>query len=503
MKEKFLKLSENIAKYCFCFFVLLYSIANIFFTFRRLRLDSPHMDAYYLFGINVYNFLFIMMILFFIYVIFHKKTNSKKTIIYFSLFTILLGAIWIISNPLELSELDDSFNCFKAANELANGNLGAIGYKTYINTYPHNLPLVTYFFALIKIFGRTGALWAIRFINLLFVLIGYLCLYEITKLMFNDEKVNSVMVLLMFFSTQFIFYSYLIYSNVLSYSLGMISLLFFTKYIKNNRYIDLSCSLLFVVISAALKNNSLILLVAELIFVFLRLIKKFDYKIISLTVCSFILLTVLSTGIIKFWENRSDSDYSNKLPLSCWIAYGMNYYERNPGGYTNEFEKFHYENDYVTEFTEIQTNQFIKNTLKTFADKPNVMAKFYAQKFLFSFANPEYDAFSGYNEIDQGWLTNNLIHGDKTLNKIVVNAWDAASTLISIGLLFYCFGNKKNIHINDLLLPVCVFGGFLFHAFWETKSIYLYQYFLLLLPFAAKGLSVAAYKIKLNCKGGE
>ena len=35
---------------------------------------------------------------------------------------------------------------------------------------------------------------------------------------------------------------------------------------------------------------------------------------------------------------------------------------------------------------------------------------------------------------------------------------------------------------------VIVIGGFLFHAFWEVKSIYLYQYFMYLLPYAAYGL---------------
>ncbi len=33
-----------------------------------------------------------------------------------------------------------------------------------------------------------------------------------------------------------------------------------------------------------------------------------------------------------------------------------------------------------------------------------------------------------------------------------------------------------------------VFGGFLFHSFWEVKAIYTYQYYMYLLPYAAYGI---------------
>ena len=35
---------------------------------------------------------------------------------------------------------------------------------------------------------------------------------------------------------------------------------------------------------------------------------------------------------------------------------------------------------------------------------------------------------------------------------------------------------------------VIVIGGFLFHTLWEVKAVYLYQYYMYLLPYAAGGL---------------
>ncbi|MDY3258537.1 MAG: hypothetical protein SOX14_09510, partial [Ruminococcus callidus] len=54
----------------------------------------------------------------------------------------------------------------------------------------------------------------------------------------------------------------------------------------------------------------------------------------------------------------------------------------------------------------------------------------------------------------------------------------------SIGLLF-CIKNKN---ILTLILPITVFGGFLYHTISEGKSQYIMPYYILLLGFAAYGI---------------
>ena len=489
MKKTLLCLSKNIAKYAFILFIGLYATANLLFTVRRFNGLDQSYEVNYLNGFNLYNTLLLVAIIGLIIYAFKKNfwgLKSKHVLYGFLGLSAIVGLTWIIANPQALVELDDAYNCFRAANGMAQGDLGVIGYKSYINTYPHNLPLVTYFFVLIKIFGPTNALWAIRLINLVLVLVGYYSLYQITNELFKNEKVNMLVVWFMFLSMQFVFYSFMVYSNVIAYTTGMVSLWFFTRYLNNDHLSDLGIALLAIVISASLKNNSLILLVAELIYIFIQMVRKFNYRVVLMTLISLVLLTLTSTGVVKFWEKRSGNDYSNKLPMSCWLAYGLNYYEGNPGGYTNEFEAYHHQNDYVAEYTDLKAKEFIGNVLETFKEKPNVAAKFYAQKFLVSFANPEYDTFASYRELERSAFTENVICGP--INDFLFNLWDAASSLVALGLLLYAVLNLKKISLNELLLGVCVFGGFLFHGFWETKSLYLYQYFLLLLPYAAKGI---------------
>jgi len=39
------------------------------------------------------------------------------------------------------------------------------------------------------------------------------------------------------------------------------------------------------------------------------------------------------------------------------------------------------------------------------------------------------------------------------------------------------------------LLPLIFIGGLAFHLIWETKAIYVIQYYYLLLPYAADGIT--------------
>ena len=56
--------------------------------------------------------------------------------------------------------------------------------------------------------------------------------------------------------------------------------------------------------------------------------------------------------------------------------------------------------------------------------------------------------------------------------------------LSSIGIFFI----SKECNLQKALLPIIFLGGFLFHIMWETKAIYVIQYYYILLPFSAYGL---------------
>ena len=398
-----------------------------------------------------------------------------------------MGLAWIFLNDIELRELDDAYNCFRAAKNIAIGNLAPLSYKSYISVYPNNMGLVTYLFIHVKLFGVEKALYSIRFVNLIFVLIGYYALYRITKNIFNNRTVVCTLILLMFGSMQFVFYSFFVYGNCLSYTMALLSVMFLLDYFKSNKKVNLILSSLFIICSISIKANSLIILIAEAILLILHVINT--KKLIVIFVLLLTLLGVYggTTGLQKFWGNRINIDYNEtKLPTICWLAYGLNYDQKRPGGYFNEFEVYHVENGYMPEFTEKRAQTFIDGVLDNFKEKPNVALRFYSQKFLSSWANPQYEAFDQFRELNNNDFVKNVVGGK--INNVLNVFWDGISSVVAIGLFVFVIKKRNCLNLYSTIGMIIVIGGFLFHTLWEVKAIYLYQYFMYLLPYAACGL---------------
>ena len=65
------------------------------------------------------------------------------------------------------------------------------------------------------------------------------------------------------------------------------------------------------------------------------------------------------------------------------------------------------------------------------------------------------------------------------------------------------FNTSKELDLKKSLLPIIFLGGFLFHIIWETKAIYVIQYYYILLPFGAYGINYVVDKIKDKSKKAE
>ena len=496
MEELFNRIGLYISRYCFIFFVFLYSIANIFMTVRQY--NAGENIANYYFGITP---LHIALVLVFGGILLYLakkqlyKIDDRKFIIIFLFACFFVGLYWVLSNPQELTDYSDDYNCLRAARLVGSGDYGPLGYKTYINTYPHNLTLVSYFMIFTRLFGDSANL-IIRLVNIVFMLLGYYSLYKITDGLFENKEVNNIVIVLMFLSMQFVFYSFFIYGNVLSYSTALFSVWFFIAYMKNRKISDLIISMLAIVFSSAIKNNSLIILVAEMIYLLIHIINNKKPVLLVVIILTIALQYLSTTGVVNFWAKRADYDYSNRLPKICWIAYGLNYDERHPGGYMNEFEVYHYENGFNPEYTKERAKTFINGVLENFKEKPYLIPRFYAQKFLVSFANPEYETFAQYRSLELNDFNQSIVSGE--INDCLNEVWDAVSTIISVGLLAYVVFRFKHITLNELICGVIVFGGFLFHSFWEVKAIYTYQYYMYLLPYAAYGIYLLANQKRGN-----
>ena len=475
------KLSKTVVIVFFGIFAFFYALANILFT--------VHLDQTVSFdkGITFASIVSFFVFLFIIYYLIKKdffQIKEEYLLYVFLIISFIVGMTWIFINDIELRDLDDAYNCYRAACNIARGNLEPLSYKSYISVYPNNIGLITYLLIHIKLFGEFGSLYSIRIVNLMFVLLGYFALYRISKIIFNNRTVNCTLIVLMFGSMQFVFFSFFVYGNCLSYSMSLLSVMFLLSYFEDNKISGLILSSLFIIGSISIKQNSLIILIAESILLIMHFINT--KKVIVIIVIIFTMFGVYTgtSGLEKYWGNKVDIDYGDtKLPTICWLGYGLNYDERRPGGYSSQFEQYHAENGFVSEFTKEYVETFIDGVLDTFKENPKLAIRFYGQKFLSSWANPQYETFNQHRELHNSDFVENVID-----NKGLDIFWDGISSIVAIGVVYFLVKQAKNMSLYSMIGMIVVIGGFLFHMLWEVKAIYLYQYYMYLLPYAACGL---------------
>lgn len=482
------KIGTKIIRFFFIVFTIIFAICNIIFSAETVLLEYNIVK--FEFGLTIIRLAFLITLVLLLYFLIKKQyfgISDKLLLCIFLFVALLISVYWLLSNNFELTNIDDSYNVFYSALSVAKKDYSVLGFHTYINTYPNNLGLLTYEVICIRIFGETGAIFFIRSINILFTLLGYYYLYKLTNVLFHNHIINCTVVFLMFFSGQFIFYAFLLYGNCMSYSMAIISVYYLVNYIKNNNKVDLFLSSIFIIISITIKMNSIIILIAEFIYLLLNFIKTKKVIIIIIILINFLGMYCGTTGIQKYWSIKGKCDYNaSKLPLICWVAYGVNYDEKNPGHYFPEFEYYHNMNGCDPNRTSLEAKRYINDVKDAFIKKPYLGLKFYFEKFICSWANPQFEAFDQYRELELTSVNNDIVSGN--INNVIDCVWDSTLSIVAIGLFGFLFINKKERTILDYIGCVIVIGGFLFHIEWEVKAIYLYQYYMYLLPYAAYGL---------------
>ena len=136
--------------------------------------------------------------------------------------------------------------------------------------------------------------------------------------------------------------------------------------------------------------------------------------------------------------------------------------------------------------------------LREFAADPAGAWAFFKEKCLTQWAEPSYDILWYGAVCGKSGRFNGLAHAIfrdgspvRALLAGYMNIFQQAAYVLALigtcGMI-----KEKRIEAVQLMLPVTVLGGFLYHMLFEAKSQYIYPYMLLLLPLAAAGMDLLA-----------
>lgn len=397
-----------------------------------------------------------------------------------SIFIAIMANRYPWSDQRQVMEIATAFN---------SGDYSALERGGYLFIYPFQYGIVLFYQACSLLFGNNNWL-AFQILNAFFIGSTYYVLILILKKINYRFSNYTLTLCVSFFFTPYLFYTILIYGNVIGLLLALTSFYFLLKFDENNKIIYAIISGGTIVVSTILKTNCLIFMIAEIIFILFSIFQNFENRrrMIKRILC--ILLMVLG-----FWLSKNAVSHQliklagepvKGCPTITWVAMGMQDSKMAPGWWNGYNDGTYKINDYDYEATEKAATESIRKTISTFSDSVSTMLGFYSKKIMCMWNNPLFQSL---------WLVDVTKEGNSGLDFLLsgsgryIYTWvtNILHTWILIGVFLYCILGYRERKYQMILLPITFIGGFVFHIFWEEKCIFAMPYFLLLIPLCVLG----------------
>ena len=338
-------------------------------------------------------------------------------------------------------------------------------------------------------------------LNVIYSVVSAAALYFICKEIFKEDLVHKIcLVLITFFSIYWAFFSTHVYGNLPGLMCGLIALLFTRRFLENHKIYNLVITGVMIAVAYLLKTNYEIFAVAILIVLGLHLLQNFTKQTIAGMLLILVCMFSFKTYVYKHVERGTGYSLSEGVPMIAYIYMGIaEPVTLTPGWYTADVEKIYNESNY----NRIVSGQIAKDLLKDrvwfLLTNPVYTWNFFTSKLQTTWLNPTFQVFwcstpstvrdldGVYNaHIREDAFIERVLCGDIYNNLERIMDVFQIITFLSAGVALIM--SFKEGSIKKTLLPLTFLGGFLFHIIWETKAIYVIQYFYIMLPFSAYGL---------------
>jgi len=448
----------------------------------------------------------IYFIIFTTALIFLKKININPKIINFNRIYIILFALMVIFIMItNFSPKADQGTILRVVDNMYNQNFSDFEKTGYIGRYPHQKGLVIFLFLLRGILGSFN-FRAFQIMNVFSFIIYLYCMVNITRILFPKERFAKYLTIFLILFFPVALYTTFVYGNLMGLAFSLLSILFLLKYyFENKKIIYILLSPMFISLAIIFKQNYLIFLIGILVYLAIKIISDKNVKPLKFAALFIIVQLLSSFAINSFLENYTGIELSDGAPSSSYIAMGLQWpTSRAPGWYNAYNENTYRKNNYDTEAANRESIENIKESLKKFYNEPSYALEFFSKKINSQWNNPSFQSFW----IGQTTCINrqhnfspliNNIYFEKT-NVILTDILNILQTLILAGALLFVILDHKTITMEHLIFPIIFIGGFIFHIFWEAKAQYTISYFVLLLPYAAKGYNTITDKLMMFVK---
>jgi 4-amino-4-deoxy-L-arabinose transferase-like glycosyltransferase len=396
--------------------------------------------------------------------------------------------------------VSDSMTLDKIINQFMEGDYSELTRPGgYVFIWPFQLGYIGFGQIMYLIFGKSNYI-AWDLLQLISILITIYLIYRLTWEFFEDRIVCGIAAIISCGALFFYNYVTYVYGDILSMAPQTIALYAMVLYVKRGQKRYGLLSAVFIAISILIKTNCEITLIALLMILIGSALHQSGTKKILPNLAIAALMLVLVFGS----KAAVDAHYAKLAglqsipegnPVWAHIAMGLQESELEDGWYNGYNYDVFSRNNYDSEATAIEARENISQTLQSFVKRPLHAIKFFARKYATQWADSvcisthNLDLVSRHVE-NQPELAHVLVAGSgRTIMIWVMNVF---MPVCYIGVIIYLFGilRGRRVSIPEMLLLILIFGGIIFHEFWEGSSRYTMRYYIYYLPFAAYGLKV-------------
>ena len=497
------KIIQILLKILYAFLFIILAIIGIMAVFITVKMKTIYyMDSE---GINIVvdNILLNVLgiVLFLMIIVLGAKISKKfstKVVLGISLGTLLIfGISWAVMAENKIPIRADQEYIFQAAKEFVDGYFQSlIGYH-YLALYPYQIGMVSFLELLIRLFAD-GAILAMRVVNVFAILAIVYYLYKITNILFRKEAVNKLVLIIATLFTPLIGMVTFVYGNMLGLALGMMAIYYTLSFLEQRKWNHAVCLVLTISMSILIKSNFEIYLIGMIIVFLLELALKWDKKLLIIIVVTLLSVNLSNVCLKTITEKRSNIDIKNGIPMINFVFMGLEEgsNDRPDGWYNGAAKYLYYDNNLDEEKTKETAIIWIAQRVGEMLHNPNEAYLFFLEKISSTWLEPTYQSIWVNEPLDKYEEVKDKIENNKLLislysgniNKILTKYLDIFQIVIYLLAAIFFLKNIKNVNANQAILAIIFVGGFLFHFVWETKSLYVIMYVVLLFPYVAAQL---------------
>lgn len=415
------------------------------------------------------------------------KQCPQTYIIYLLIYVMILGITWIIA--CRTKPVSDQVAVSSIASQFLDGNYSELDKGGYLYSYPYQLGIIGFIEIVYSIVGKDNYIF-IMILNVFSVCISFYYLYKISIEIFKDAKTAVFLIILLAGCISAMFYCTYVYPTLFGLMFSIVGVYYQIRYYNTERIRYQFISIILIVIAVLLKNNYLIVLLASVIMLIFKFLSNRKITAIIIIGIFFIVNSLASTMLFNYYEMVSNKKVNDGAPKLLWIAMGLQPAGSGEGWY-NEFNWKVYNDNYDSKKSNEIAEESIKASLRGFKKDPIYALKFFYNKITSQWNEPTYQSLWGSHYVRQhtGELSGvfySIYEGP--LNKIILEYLNIYQFIIWSCALYFFIRNRKNITAQQVYLIIIVIGGFLFHIMWEAKAQYILPYFIMVIPYSAKGL---------------